>query len=597
MDTDIFNYVAGETALYKTRQVPLGDNWEWNMYDHIQHAFLFSHSKRIKGSNETFEVPFNQVIRPILNFQYRTEGFNVVDVVPFVDNAENYHKSLLVKKFYPRYALEHKIDDAIDRSVESFVDYGLMLMKNVGEVAPEVVPLQRIAFCDQTDVLSGTICERHQYSIEQLRDMPKAGWDKDQIDLLIVKSREAKQSDTVEGRETQTPSKYIEVYEVHGTMPESWLKEGGDPNKQVKQVQIISLIKGSDKKKNEGVTLFREKETRDVYKALKRDDLYGRACGWGGVEELFDAQVWINYSELKIKQMLDNASLVLYQTTDEAFASRNNISDATDVTTGKILTAEVGGEISQVANNIGNITAFTNSVASWTETARQMGSMSDVAAGGQPKAGTPFALQALVSHEGNGLHEYRQDKIARFWEEIHREWIMESLVKEINKGQKFMEELSLDELESISSLVATNKTNEKIKDRMTLGKVTTPEERDMLKQITKESFKKGGNKRFMEIMKDEIKGIPTDVMINVAGKQRQLAQITDKLVNVFRQIIATPQMLEIKGMGDIFNQIIESSGLNPIDFSTYTQQVAQAQPVEQPKGGSTAPIKDLATKE
>ena len=38
-------------------------------------------------------------------------------------------------------------------------NFGGTIVKDVNDVAPEVVPLQRIAFCDQTDILSGTIAD------------------------------------------------------------------------------------------------------------------------------------------------------------------------------------------------------------------------------------------------------------------------------------------------------------------------------------------------------------------------------------------------------------------------------------------------------
>ena len=592
---DIFSYVASETANYKTNKVPLGDNWEWCMYDHIQNSFMYKHSKRLEGSNDTYEVPFNNVIRPILNLQYRTEGFNVVDVVPYVDSAKDYHKSFLVKKFYPRFAIKHQLDNSIDKSVESYTDYGLTIVKLVDDIAPEVVPLQRIAFCDTTDVLSGAFCERHQLSISQLREMAEAGWNKDSIELLIAKSQQERKSDRNDKQKTKTPGKYIEVYELHGTFPESWLKEDGDPEKYVDQVHLLSITENnnSKNKKSDGITLFKEREPKKIYKALKRDDIFGRACGFGGVEELFDQQVWVNYSELKIKEMLDNASLVLHQTTDEAFASRNNISSANDIESGQILTHDEGGQLTQVANNIPNITAFTNNVVRFEEKARALGSVSDVSLGQSPKSGTPFALQQLVTNEGQGLHEYRKDKISRFWEEIHREWIMESLVKEINKGQKFLDELTLDELESIGELMATNRTNKKIKEKMFAGRTTSVEERDLMKEIVKESFKKGGQKKFIELMKDEVKKIPVDVKINVAGRQKQLALITDKLVNIFRQIIATPDILKAPGMANLFNEIVEASGLNPINFAEFTKVNPLQEPTQGKPQGSTQPIKEL----
>src|SRR5690606_14938177 len=123
-----------------------------------------------KGENDGSR-PFKNIIRPILNVAYRTEGFDVKDIVPFVNDLKNYYKSFLVKKFHPRWARENDIDTFIDDMVESYVDYGLALVKNVNDVRPEVVELQTIAFCDQTDILGGPLCILHAYQPDELADM------------------------------------------------------------------------------------------------------------------------------------------------------------------------------------------------------------------------------------------------------------------------------------------------------------------------------------------------------------------------------------------------------------------------------------------
>ena len=80
-------------------------------------------------------------------------------------------------------------------------------------------------------------------------------------------------------------------------------------------------------------------------------------------------------------------------------------------------------------------------------------------------------------------------------------------------------------------------------------------------------------------MKGEFKDAPLAVKVVVKGKSKDLAGRTEKLVNVFRQIIANPAVLQIPAIGKIFNDILESSGLNPADFSGITkEQIAMTQP-------------------
>jgi len=254
----------------------------------------------------------------------------VKDIIPFVDDEQNYYKSFLVKKFHPKWAREHDIDTFIDELVDSYVTYGLVLVKDVNDVRPEVVELQTVAFCDQTDILSGAICIKHQFSATQLREMVDQGWDAEVIEQLITAADEQKKVKQANDNTAKTPSKYIEAYELHGVFSENWLTDDDeDEPEYVQQIQVISYLNtGKTREAKDGVSLFagREKE-EGIFKALKRDGVFGRACGLGGVEELFESQVWTNYSELKIKDMLDAAALMLLQTADKAFATQNKLSD------------------------------------------------------------------------------------------------------------------------------------------------------------------------------------------------------------------------------------------------------------------------------
>ena len=604
---DVYEYIITEKTSYETSTIPLTDNWEWSMFEHIKRSFSLKNSKFSSGNNDN-NRPFKNIIRPILNVQYRTEGFDVKDIVAFVNDAKNYYKSFLVKKFHPRWARANNIDTFIDELVESYVDYGLALVKNVNDVRPEVVPLQRLAFCDQTDILTGALCELHQYSPDQLREM--AGkWNAEEIEFAINMAKD-KKSVSLAKKDAKTPSKYVEVYELHGTLPATWLnkddavrketdaygieteideREYTDENEYVSQMHIVTFYKAEDGNKK-GICLFKSRERRPRYKAIKRDNVFGRACGFGGVEELFDAQTWVNYSEIQLKEMLDVASLILLQTADESYKTKNLLDD---MEKGQVLTHEDNKPLTQITLTPQNKEKFDVNVTRWEQTARTIASANDPLLGESPTSGTPFKLQELVVQEGNGIHDYRKGKISTFVSEIYRDWVLPYYATDINKGQKFAEELTLDELQSIADTVVENMANDKAKQLVLDGKPISPQIIDQYKQEVRDNFMKGGNKRFLEIFKDEIKDLPIDVEMNIAGKQSDLAKNADKLTNIFRTVVANPQVLQAPGMAKLFNEIIEDSGFSPIDFSDFTRKVApqEEQVVEDPaKAAELLPV-------
>lgn len=565
MDKEVFEFITTEENNWKITRVPITGSKDWNMHEHIERCTNISNGWFHSGANDGLR-PYNDIVTPIIDVAFRTEGFDVKDIVPYVDDIHQSYKSFLIKKYHPQWAREEEIDTFIDDVVESSIIYDLVLIKAVGDTM-EVVPLQEIAFCDQTDVLSGPICLKHQYSIPDLLSF-KGKWNDNKIDELIVMSRASKEVSNANDKEAKTPGKYIEVYELHAMLPESKMVDGGDPDKYVDQMHIVSYYQDANGDKN-GITLYKgkDKPLKDVFKALKIDKVrsFGRACGRSIVERLFEPQVWTNYSGIRIKEMLDAAALVLAQTASTTIENQK-------VTGLKGLTIlKTDQPVNRVdTNTSGNLSEFANDQVRRENSAMKLGSASEASLGKAPASGTPFALADLVVQQGEGIHDYRRGKIATFFADVlYRDVILKNLVKRMNGGVKFSEDLSLDEVNEIAQIIGENRANRKINDMiLKSGKAVTKQEKDLMVEAFKEEEKKKGSHRFMEIIKDELKDIPIKVKVNVAGKQRYMAQNADKISKLIGNILANPQAFAmIPGLGSTYNQLLEESGLNPIDFS------------------------------
>jgi hypothetical protein len=581
MEQNIYDFIKTEESLFQTTGVPIVDGYEWKFFEHIRLSTLYKNSKFSTGADDG-NRPYKNIIRPILNVAYRSEGFDVKDIEPFVNDKDNYYKSFLVRKFHDKWARDNDLDTFIDDLVESYVDFGGVICKNVNNKRPEVVPLQRLAFCDQTDILSGPICEKHQYSVDQLLEF-KGKWNDDAIDEAITAARSEKtQQATIAGQKAETPGKYIEVYELHGMFPESWLNENGSDDKYTRQMHIITYTKSAElgKDNKNGVTLYKGKEKDGIYKVLLRDKIYGRALGFGGVEELFEAQVWTNYNEIQIKDMLDIASLMLVQTADKSFANSNKI---TDMVKGQIVSPKEGMPLTQVQITPINMQMFENKLAEWEQHARTTGSANDPQLGVEPASGTPMGLQQIVVNQGQGIHEYRRGKISTFVSEIYRDWILKYLVDEMNDGDEWMVDLDLEEMQFIAKQISTTAANRKAVDMVIKyfdekGDAPTQEEIDAFKEVIKKNFMDTGSKHFLEIVKGELNKIPVDVFVNVAGKQKNLDKIITGLTNIFRTVLSAPQLLQDPGIAKLFNEIIEAGGFSPVNFQGFAVAPAQPQP-------------------
>ncbi|NOQ68454.1 hypothetical protein GQ568_03365, partial [Patescibacteria group bacterium] len=493
----VHEYITTELINYETERVPITKSVDWNMKDHIERCTNVANGWYSEGENDG-KRPYKNIVEPIKNVALRTEGFDVKDIVPYVDNSDKYHLSFFIKKYHPQWARENEIDTFIDELVESSVIYDLALVKNVNEARPEVIPLQQIAFCDQTDIMNGAICIKHQYSVLELLEF-KGKWNADKIDEAIIMA-EAEKSNQDDNKKTRTPSKYIEVYELHGTFPNSWL--GGDEDKYTPQMHIVCYYTSDDNEKH-GITLFdgKNKKLKDNFRALVINKVFGRTCGKSLIEIMFDPQAFVNYSEIKIKKMLDAVSVVLTQTSSDELSGRkiNNLKN------GEILKHEDGKPLTQIQLTANNLPAFQNKQNDVENDARIAGSASDPQLGTSPTSGTPFALQNLVVQQGQGIHEYRQGKIATFVsDQLYKDWILKFIVKEMDGGKDFSEELTVDELQDVAERIAKKKTKKEMAEMMFAGKVVTREEKENIMNKYKEEALSGGSRRFFKELKGEL---------------------------------------------------------------------------------------------
>jgi hypothetical protein len=407
----------------------------------------------------------------------------------------------------------------------------------------------------------------------------KGKWNADKIDQAIILSNEERKVALAEDRTVKMPSKNIEVFELRGRLPEKWLGTTQDPHKFEDQMHIVCFYNDKEGRKN-GITLYqgKDKPIKDNFKALKIDTVRskGRACGKSIVERLFEPQVWNNYAGIKLKEMLDS-TINLYQTDSDRFGNQK----LKELPHNTILKHETGKPITKIEGTLDNIVSVANYQVQTENSARTLGSASEASLGKNPNAGTPFALQSLIVQEGQGIHDYRQGKIATFFADVlYRDWILGYLVREMNSGKTFSDELSLDEMQEMGRIIAENSVKTEIKNLVLENKDVPPDAQEQLMAIKMDEFRKGGNRRFFKVLKDELRDIPMDVMVNITGKQRKMAQNADKLTNIVREIMANPAAFsQIPGIGKVFNELLEESGLSPIDFTQVTVAPEQPLPV------------------
>lgn len=584
----IFDYISIEEKRYQNGKIPINENWDWNMREHITLTELYMNAQLKTGKTDW--KPVKNITLPILNLQHRTEDIDVNDVQIYVDDPSKYHLSFLIKKYHDDvFVPENKLDEFFDALNISRIDYGAGLSKKLSGPCPEVVPLQTIAFCDQTDILSGPIGIKHFFSPDQLLAMGERGWGSKangadcSLEDLIRMSRSEKKDDK-DGRIAQTPGRYIEIYEVHGNLPKRFTDPHDQSEKYETRLWIVAFYQKKDSPEKGGVVLYTAPEAESPFKVVKRDPIHGRALGRGAGEELFEPQVWVNYDMIRMQDMLDAASKTILKATgpNSALVAKNE--KVKDLDNLSIIDVGPGGDIGQVDTFPRNMVLFEKSVMDWEEHAKNLGAAQDPVQGKEPQSGTPFKSLEEQIRQGMGLHEYRRKQYAKHLEEIYTDWIIPHIAREVTKGASFLSELSMKELQFVTERVVDNEVQRLMKRKIIDGDEISQPIEEELRALVKERFAKKGSKHFINILKDDFKNVPLGVKVSIAGS-KQLSQMVDKIVNIFRFAFANPQgfaqVMQIPGMGESWNKILEFSGLSQVDFSGMDEFVSKMQEAEQ----------------
>lgn len=593
LSPSIFKFIEEQESAFDTDEVSVLDNDKFNLKRHINMSLALIRGIFVTGENNWLR-PFKKVIQPILNIRYRAEDIELKNVSLYVENDSERVSSFFIKKYHDEvYVKKHDLDSFFDEAGRENITLGGVLVQK-GKDGPEVLPLQFIAFCDQTDILGGPIGFKYYFSPDKLRGMTSLGWGSQNngatvsLDELITLAQFDKDPlGRSEQKKNKTTGKNIEVYIIHGSLPEHYLKDNNEMDNFFSQLHIVAFYK--DKKNNRiGVTLYRKKENEDSLLFFTSEEIRGRGVGEGGAEALFNEQIWTNFLEIHKMRLLEAGAKNVLYTDDPQYTNRQKI---VDMESNEITTIADNKRIYRVpTENPVSVQLFEKSVNEWFVNAQLIGSAQDPLLGRQSFSGQTFRGQATLLNEGKSMHEYRRGKFAKFIEQVYRKMIIPDIKKEILKGKKFLTTLTSEEMQWVGDRIAENKANRAIIDSIFDNK--QPEDRTILVQRFKDEFTKKGNKHLLEFLKYEFKDIEILLDIDIVGKQKNLSELSDKVAEIFKMAFTNPAnfqaVMQIPGMSQAFNDILQYSGISEVDFASLPK-LPQPAPQLPPSANSLQP--------
>lgn len=587
---DIFQYILAEESKFETDKIRIGTNWQWNMKEFVQMVFHLKHGVFFSGENDWMRA-FKNIMDIILGNAKVSEDIEAKDVVFFSESKNGRVASFFFKKYHDEvYAKKYDLDELFDEITESDVDYGGVIVDTTSNNIPTVQPLTKVAFCDQTDITGGPIAIKLYLSPSKLKAMEKKGWfnpkngaDGSAEELVLL----ASQSKSPEGgkmgdQKNLVTGKAIELYILRGDLPETYLKDDGDNEKLIPQLQIVASY--TDKKnKKQGFTVYKKESSESTLEFFTSEKVEGRGLGFGWGERMLHPQIWTNFFEIHKTQMLQSGAKTPIITDDETFTNRNKIQDMENL---EVATVKEGRSMKLLETvSPTNVNLYQNAINTWFEHSQYAGSAFDPSMGKEATSGTTFRGQNQVVQQGKGPHERRRGKRAKFIEHLYRVRILKDIKRDILSGKKFLATLSGEELEWVAEQLAVNEWNDRFFEKAVNAQEFQDGEMEAFIQQKKDEFRKKGTQHLLEVLKGEFEGVEMSIGINVAGKQKDLAAMSDKILSIIQFAMANPQgfemVMQMPSMADNMDTILEYSGVNPSSFYGLTKKMKEL-PVAQP---------------
>lgn len=563
----------------------------FSLRETIEKIDAYLNSKHISGDTDSQgrEKPFFNIVTGIVNIWYRATDIDRKNIRIRATKSTEVVKSFLATVHLQEWMRKTNFGAFLNEWGRSLVRYGSSVVKFVekdGELYSEVIPWNRM-IVDPVDFENNIKIEILELTPAQLRK--REGYDQEQVKNLIETVTTRK---TIDGQNKDNKSDYIKLYEVHGELPLSYITgKDEDDDTFVQQMHVISFVEsGENKGEYDNFTLVSGREKKDPYMIthLVKED--GRSLAIGAVEHLFEAQWMMNHSVKAIKDQLDLASKLIFQTSDGSFVGQNALNA---IETGDIMIHKINEPLTQVNNGSHDVSSLQSFGDMWMSLRQDITSTPDSLMGNNAPSGTAWRQVEALQQEAHSLFELFTENKGLDIERMLRERIIPHLETKMDTTEEVSATLDSYGIEEIESMYikseAIKRSNKKNADELfaqaengTLTQpmqLTNPDEQEM---NVKQELQQMGGQRFFKpsdvpsyTWKELFDGFEWDVEVDITGEESFSKDDLATLSTVF-QTIADPAkqaVLQTKPGKFLFNQILlKTNTVSPMQIENIEQE-------------------------
>lgn len=582
------NYVRGTTSI--------SEHVDWGMHDTIETIDAYLNSKHISGAVDSLgrEKPFFNIVTAAVNIWTRATDLDRKNIRILPPSVHDTGMAFVATVLLHDWMRKSRFGVFLNDWGRALARYGSAVVKFVekeGELVASVIPWNRLVV-DPIDFDALPCIEKLYFTPAQLRKNK-------QYDPQVVKDLLEGQTTRkdLEGDQRDTYSKFIEVYEVHGELPLSLLTDNeNDEETYVQQMHVVSFVQNEDGDYDD-YTLYRGRERKNPYMIthLMKED--GRTLSIGAVEYLFDAQWMQNHTIKNVKDTLDLASKLIFQTSDPKYVGRNVFSS---IETGDIFIHQQNMPLTQINNSKADVSAFLDFGQQWQAMAREITSTPEALRGETLPSGTPYSLGAYLGSQANSLFELFTENKGLHIEDMMREYVIPHIMKKMDTKDEVVAILDDHEITEIDSMFipreAIRRYNTEAKRQLIEGEIPSPYQQDVAESQVRQDMAALGNKRFFKpselegkTWKKALEGFEMRAVVEVTNEQSDKQAVLTTLSTVLQTIATNPLVLQDQNARMILNAILTETGrISPLQLTT-----ASASSAAPPTGGAEA-LQDLA---
>jgi hypothetical protein len=548
---------------YFDDSISLIEGLNYSQYQTIKKVEFYSSSQFLNGNKDNLGrfKPFYNINNFRVQIAIRATDLDIKNINIEADEPEDSFKSMILNQELYRWMKEHNFSKTLNELGGIRPRYGGVLAKKVekdGEVSVEAVQWKNV-ITDQSDILGGTIIERHFMSPSQMQK--KEGWENVKDAIKLASKNKSSQTDPFATTSNIPQIEVLEVYmdvDIDGT----WTP-----------MQYM-VANGGEKK-----ILLHEEEKEKPYKFIAWEHVSGRGLGRGVVEDGFEAQMWTNDAVIAQKNAMDLAGKVIITTTSNDLQGNA----LTDIDNGTIIPIPDGGSFNSTQLLPSALPELGNMIDQWDKQYSEVSSSFAAISGEELPSGTPFRSLALQSKQNASYFDYKREEFGIFIKEIIEEWILPELTKKLSSPHTLVTELPQDKLDLLDDLIIAEKLETGIKKFVKANK-RPPTREQVLKERQRliNFFNQTGKTRYLDIPKGFYKGIKSRVSIITTGEQDDKQVDSDRLLG-FAEFIAQAQASGNPTLLNIAKQVASKMSLD-IDLNSSGVGGGQAPQVNAPQG-------------